>query len=242
MTSSSTLGGKIDLLSNDVAGLKSQLSGLELAVTSNSDKIIEIENRIPGIEQNCQKQIEALNVRIMELEIHNRRANLLFYGVAEKAEEDVYHVLRDTFKMLGVDDEIPLVNAHRLPRRPGALPEESGAVSNPRPSPPPRAIIARFVYMENRNRVLSAFEKQQRQRHDPTQSANPQTNLAASRPRITVRTDLPPAMKRKRGMLANRAYKLRKENGVSTKIVIVGTNVILKWKEKTATSWSTYKD
>ena len=60
--------------------------------------------------------------------------------------------------------------------------------------------------------------------------------------RITVRTDLPPALKAARGKLANEAYKLRKEKGLSTKIVVREANVVLLWKEKGSTSWNKFVD
>ena len=60
--------------------------------------------------------------------------------------------------------------------------------------------------------------------------------------RITVRTDLPPALKAARGKLANEAYKLKKEKGLSTKIVVREANVVLLWKEKGSTSWNKFVD
>ena len=51
-----------------------------------------------------------------------------------------------------------------------------------------------------------------------------------------MRTDLPPALKARRGILVTvLAFKLRKERGVSIKVVLQGVKVVLKWKEKGST-------
>ena len=68
--------------------------------------------------------------------------------------------------------------------------------------------------MSDRDRVLRAFEQ-------PRQPRSANGNIAAGPgDRITVRTDLPPKMKRERGRLASVAYKLRKTQQLKTKIVI----------------------
>ena len=96
--------------------------------------------------------------------------------------------------------------------------------------------------MRDRDRVLAAFEERQRQPRGA--NAQPQgANAPGQTPnRITVRTDLPPALKARRSILAKVAFDLRKQKGVSTKIVVAGTKVLLKWKEKSSTNWNLYRD
>ena len=133
---------------------------------------------------------------------------------------------------LGIEEEIAMLiaiaNAHRLPRR-----ESEGQASAAGAQAPP-PIIARFCYMHDRNRILTAFEDQQRKR---TRSSG---ETSHARTRITVRTDLPPAMKIRRLILANEAYKLRKEKGVSTRIFQKGTELHLLWKEKGTNKWNNH--
>ena len=66
--------------------------------------------------------------------------------------------------------------------------------------------------------------------------------IARPRNRVSVRSDIPPAMKFRRGKLSNIAYNLRKEKNLSTKIFVKGTDVILQFKEKNAREWKTYTE
>ena len=193
--SSSEVCGKLETLTSEIALIKTKLEHVEASVTMNSDKIANLEQRkIPDIEGKMAHEIEQLKNKLIEMEIYNRRSNLLFYGIPESRDENVFALLRDIFIHLGISAEdaanIALVNAHRLPRRE----VESRHASNDQPhSSPPKAIIAKFVYS-------------------------------------------------RRSQLAKSAYKMRKERGLSTKISVVGTNVILKWKEKNAREWNTSKE
>ena len=240
--SSANVCSKLDSLSNEVASIKQKMSNLEDSVSMNSDKLVELEQRkIPEVEKKMADEITKLQDKLTLMEIYGRRTNLLFYGVDETQNEHVDDVLRDTFIYLGLDNDtaanIALVNAHRLPRRDSAAPSQaSGEPSRDRV---PRAIIAKFVYMRDRNKILAAFEERQRQRRPRA------SNAATPDPdprRITVRTDLPPALKAKRSALAKAAYNLRKEKHVSTKIQVVGSNVHLYWKEKGTTNWNLFHD
>ena len=156
----------------------------------------------------------------------------------ESPNEITENKLRDTLTFLGIDaDEaanIAIVNVHRLPRRETV--EQSQASGGPPRDPVPRAIIAKFVYMKDRDRILAAFDQRQRQPRAP--NAAPDQHAA----RITVRTDLPPTLKARRSALAKVAYTLRKEKHASTKIYLAGTKVLLKWKEKGTANWKQYHD
>ena len=138
------------------------------------------------------EKFEKYEEKLILLEIHNRKSNLLLYGVENQQQgEDIYAILTATFINLGIEESIAkniaIANAHRLPRR------NATAAQGPTP------IIARFCYMRERDLVLGAFENQQRQRGTTT-DARPQP-----RSRITVRTDLPPTLKIRRGILASAA-------------------------------------
>ena len=226
------LSGKLDTISADVTAINSKFDTLEASVKFNSSKLSDIEKKtLPKLEATVKQNYKSLENKILALEMHNRKANLLFYGIQQAERENVYEVLRETFVSLGIDTAvaggIAVANAHRLPRR------ESGAEAA-RQAPVP--IIARFCYMRERNSILAAFEEQQRNRaKGPAQPGRTQR-------RITVRTDLPPAMKARRGALADEAYKLRKERGMSTRIFVKGTDVCLQWKEKGTTKWNDFKD
>ncbi|XP_072182204.1 NXPE family member 3-like [Diadema setosum] len=107
-------------------------------------------------------------------EIYCRRVNLLFYGIKETPDENVENLLRDTFAYLGLSQDevatIALVNAHRLPRRNAPTQPNEG----PPRAPAPRAIIAKFVYMMDRNKILAASDERQRQRQPrPANASTP---------------------------------------------------------------------
>ena len=142
------------------------------------------------------------------MEIYGRRTNLLFYGVKESVNEHAESTLRETFAYLGIDANeaanIALVNVHRLPRRDNA--EPSQASGGPPRDPTPRAIIAKFVYMRDQNRILDAFDERQRHRQPRASTAAPGQEERT----ITVRTDLPPALKAQRSTLAKNSLRPQK--------------------------------
>lgn len=238
---STTLGGKMDKISDEVNKLSNKLSDLENAVEYNSGKIADLEKtELPNIKEKLTKEIKRLEDQLTINEIYQRKANLLFYGIQKEGEnENVADVLHQTFDKLGLSKDraarIKFANAHRLPRR-AAGPNTDGNQKYPTP------IIAKFVMMEDRNLVLQAYEHGQRQLRRGAGAPGEATVQPA---RISVRTDLPPKLKARRGVLANLAYKLRREKGVSTRIMVIGANVELHTKEKGgagANPWKAYVD
>ena len=94
--------------------------------------------------------------------------------------------------------------------------------------------------MADRNKVLAAYENGDRRPRDRDASAT--QTPGSTLQRVSVRTDLPPALKARRGQLANIAYKMRKKDGVSTKIILQNATVCLKWKQKGTSKWNDYKE
>ena len=193
----------LDSVKSDIAVVKTKMQTLEDSVADTSARISTVEDeKIPYIERRL-KEIEAdYEDKLMQQELHNRKQNLLFYGIPSHPNEHIYNVAAGAFaKVLEIPmDEamnIPTVNIHRLPTK-----KPYGGASNA--PEPPNPIIVRFMKMSDRDRVLQAFEQPRQPR-----SANGNT-AAGPGDRITVRTDLPPKMKRERGRLASVAYKLRK--------------------------------
>jgi len=101
-----------------------------------------------------------------------------------------------------MNENTVIVHAHRLPRR----------IQRPGPNP----IIIRFGYMSEVQYFL---------------------DFAKSRPfvkdkkPVMVYTDLPPELKRMRGVAAEKAKELR-ENGKQTRIRLVGTRVVLEMRNR----------
>ena len=232
---------KLDKISVDVNTINSKIKDLETSVEFNSSKIVEIEQKeMPELKERVQSEISKLEDKITLLEIYNRKPNLLFYGINETQDENIFATLKNVFVNLGVDEEkagrIMLSTAHRLPRR-NPPPTDEGSSGTPSPAPTP--IIAKFANLTDRDYILARFDQKQRQRPRPNSDGD---SSGSSQARITVRTDLPPKLKARRAVLAKVAYRLRKDKGLSTKIEVKGVNVILQWKEKGKSSWNVYKD
>ena len=256
------------------------IQDLEHSVSYNSNKIQEIEKDVlPKMMNDLNEKNKQLEEKLLLLELHDRKQNLLMYGVQEVKNENVYNtvqgVIAHFLEIPHIDaSKIPLVNAHRLPA-PHHSSSDKGATL-----PAPRPIIIRFALMEDRNRLLDSFENSNRQ-HPPQNTrplnqqtttnqhaSDPQSPMQASPPlsqpsqkphqaprqpiandydRVSIRTDLPPSMKRERGRLASIAFKLRKENNLSTRIRQNGTTLYLQTRKKVANGspkspWSNWEE
>lgn len=246
------IGEVINLIKSDLAEAKRSVVDLEVAVNSNAEKIQAIDKEsMPRLKQELERKNEELEEKIMLLELHQRKQNLLIYGVAERNNENIIAVVHEVLSFFlkiptAEASKILLVNAHRLP----APQHDIGNEAKIRP------IIIRFVNMSDRDRLLNAFEGTRRQRPSGSARNTPSTTeqqtsndreprqqpagvgqqLEAryqSFTRVTIRTDLPPQMKRERGKLAAEAYKLRKEQKLSTRIRINGIKLYLQTRKPT---------
>lgn len=239
-TSLSQLNGKLDkviteitALKHDMAETKRTVSDLEESLNFTSEKVVFMEKEaLPKMRSGLDQRINELEEKIILNEIHDRKMNLLVYGLPEKSSENVYMIIRDVFAHfmnISHDDaeRIPLVNAHRLPG-----PNREHDPTGPRPQGPgqPPAIIIKFGRMIDRERLLHGFERRPRQGQ---QGGDPSGGEPSPFGRVTIRTDLPQKMKKERGRLASIAYKIRKRDGLATRIKIVGTKVLLQTRKST---------
>lgn len=235
---------------SDLAEMTTKVTELESSVENASSRISSFENsKLPDLNKKIDNVKEVLEEKLLLYEIHNRKLNLLIYGVTQRSNENIYETVATTFAhLLNIPrdqaEKIPLTNAHRVPR--GKNPVRPGPVDNQqtRAASAPDPIIVRFCKMTDRDRVLQAFERP-KPRGDPTGAAAPGAT-EVSRERITVRTDLPPGMKRERGRLATIAYQIRQRQKVSTRIIVNKTKIILQTRKKTENGrpdpWLNYKE
>lgn len=223
----------------DISTVKTTMRDLEVSVADTSARLENVESdRIPSLQRRLDKMQAEFEDKLTQQELHHRKQNLLFYGIPSRPNENVYQVASKAFAdILEITIEeavkIPIVNIHRLPTKKPPI----GASNVPEPPDP---IIARFARMCDRDRILRAFEQPRR----PRDASGNATGNPPTRERITVRTDLPPRMKRERGRLASVAFDLRKKKQLKTKIVVRGTKVILQTKNpnESTSIWKTWSE
>ena len=159
-------------------------------------------------------RIEELEKQMLYNESRSRKYNLLFYGVPKQEGEDVVEVVR---KLIVAElkftqsyaKDVAIANAHRIPKNP----------ENPRDSPD--AVIVKFVCMEDRNAILYAAR----------------TRVKKASSKLSVQTDLPAALKKKRSDLAKFAYTLRQDKEFQTQIRENAHDVWLMVREKKDDPW-----
>lgn len=206
-----------DNFREELLALKTDMGESKEKLTSLSSKVLEIENslefqskeqkdhekkqdeKLDKVEKDLDKKIKDLDAKLMLLEKHDRKYNLLFYGIKEDHNENIYEKVRELFLTdLEMEEEkvqsMYFAHAHRLP-------------SNSREGP--RPLIVRFTSFEERESVLA---------HAP--------KLAGTRRRIV--SDLPVPMKKERARLAKQAYDIRKKEGLQTRIKDKGLEVYLE--------------
>lgn len=203
-----------------VNDMEQKVNDIEQAVDYQGDLLQTVERKIPDMEKEMATKIKELEQKITLKEIHDRKPNLLIYGIPERPNEEIMETMWSIFQDdFGLDVEdaqsISVTSVHRLPSR------------NRRPVNgiyPPPAVIIRFVHMGDR------------------QYFGDRRNLKVSS-KLRLLDDLPPEMKRERGRLADIAYGLRQE-GNSTRIIVEKTKVKLKFKPKGRfdLDWETHRD
>ena len=164
-----TLKADIEVNTVDIGAINETLAEQEKAIEFNNNQIIESDEKrrkdIKKLEKSVDDKIKLLDQKLMLLEKHDRKYNLLIYGINEDAGEKLYDKMRRFFvNDLGIEEEraqrIHFVNGHRYPTK------SSG----------PNPIILRFSCWDDRELVLSQAK-----------------NLLNTRKRIL--TDLPVPMK-----------------------------------------------
>ena len=206
-----TLKADIEVNTVDIGAINETLAEQEKAIEFNNNQIIESDEKrrkdIKKLEKSVDDKIKLLDQKLMLLEKHDRKYNLLIYGINEDAGEKLYDKMRRFFvNDLGIEEEraqrIHFVNGHRYPTK------SSG----------PNPIILRFSCWDDRELVLSQAK-----------------NLLNTRKRIL--TDLPVPMKLERDRLAKAAFKIRKENGLQTRIRDKGLDLYLEVRKDRKDNW-----
>jgi hypothetical protein len=209
---------KIVDISNQVKENKTELEQARAGMEYISKEANHIKNDlIPKVYYHTNTTSAKLHQEMLLREIHDRKQNLLFYGVPQKTpQENTYDIIRESFVTdFGMNEEQAretyIVNAHRLPRRNHAT---DGSLLGNKRGPDP--IIVRFGCMADRDYILDFCQKRA---------------FSPDKKPIMVYTDLTAELKRVRGQLAGEAKRLRSE-GMQTRIRVADTRVILEYKPR----------
>ena len=217
----------------EIAEIRKTLVDVETAAADTAARLTTIENvTLPKMEEKRKESESELRELILAMEIHDRKMNLLMYGVAKSKDECVADVVRKSFEEIGFTHEeaqdVLIAHTHRLPRRP---PQHVEGEEQRVPTPDP--IIVRFALMRDRDAVLLAYQKSQK----PETTRNQGTPRPA-RPACRIVTDLPAKLKKERFLLEKEAYQIRRNEQKSTRIRLVGTKLRLESREKgSAMAW-----
>ena len=116
-----SLSANISYLKKEVDTVQATINDLKVFNTHTSERVDTLENQIvPEINKAVQSVRDDTAGMLLAMEIHDRKQNLLLYGVKEEKGENVQEKVKLCFKNIGIPEQtansIALVNAHRLPR------------------------------------------------------------------------------------------------------------------------------
>ena len=222
----------------EIAEIRKTLADVETTAAATAARLTTVENvTLPKMEEKRKESESELRELILAMEIHDRKMNLLMYGVAKSNGECVADVVRKSFEEIGFSHEeaqnVLIAHTHRLPRR---LPQHVEGEEQRMPTPDP--IIVRFALMRDRDAVLSAYQKSRK-----PETTRIQGTPHPARSTFRIATDLPAKLKKERFLLEKAAYQIRRNEQKSTRIRLVGTKLRLESREKgTTTAWKQVVD
>ena len=92
-----------DLLCKKIDAMHIKISDIEASLKDTSDRALNIEqNEIPKLRNEHKADIAAIEKKLLMMEIYQRKANLLFYGISQNKDENVFAKLRNVFIELGL--------------------------------------------------------------------------------------------------------------------------------------------
>ncbi len=199
------LQASMESIKMEISELKTQVSATEHTVAVHDDEIKALHQEIADLTDSKK----VLERQVILKDIHDRKPNLLFYGIAEEPREDTEATLRDflvnTLNFSGSRaDDIYFKTVHRLPK--------SEYQSKHKPAAPP-SIIAAFVRMRDREDVFDAKK-------------------LLKDTAYSIQTDLPGLMKKRRAILARQAWTIRQEEKpLWARVRVVGIDVVLETRD-----------
>ncbi|CAG2225411.1 unnamed protein product [Mytilus edulis] len=184
------LNVKFETSQKEIKTLRHDFTELERGVQGMDLQLQELENdKLFKQKIDLQQQIDELKEKAILLEKHDRKYNILIYGIDDSnPEENVYATTRKLFSEKLLRDapkanSMPLANPHRVPTH----------------GKGPTPILVRFVHFGDKQLVMSKAY-----------------NLKGTK--IRLLDDLPVSMKEERFLLSHNAFTIRKRDKVQTRI------------------------
>jgi hypothetical protein len=204
-----TIRQEVNDTKSDVKEMKTKMREVEESVAFHSQDAEERELRYEAKLRRTQTQLEELERKFLLQEKHDRRYNLLFYGFQEETNEDLGETMKSFFKSkLEIEEErVANMVFANLHR----IPSESKG---------PKPVIVKFAQMMDRDLVYS-------------KALHP--ILREEKRRIL--SDLPVIMNTERGRLAKKAYEIRRDEKLKTRIQENGLAVYLEVRKTKDDSW-----
>jgi len=203
----------IATLKSDISEVKGHMMDIEGNVSMQAEELERLRSEVTDMKTRH----DFLEKQFLLKDIHDRKTNLLFYGIAETPQENTEAVLRNffvntlKFETRRVAD-IYFKVVHRLPVSEYQKKNKANAQ---------KSIIATFHYMPDREAIYEARK------------------LLRGKG-FSIQTDLPGMLKKRRAILSRQAAEIREEEKLWTRVRVVSSEVVLESKDPKdrSSTWS----
>ena len=217
-----------DKIESGNSQINKTLSGIKQEIVEISKRVDDVESMAAiheGEVKDLRSEVDTLKIKLSEQakdfeknllwkEMHDRKTNLLFYGIQEVPNENSERVVRTLlsnelhFSDSSVEN-IYFKAVHRLPRKPFP--------GDPTPNAP-APIIASFLSISDRDMVLNA-------------------SRFLKGKRMSIRTDLPAKLKKQRAILYRKSREIFQSEKVQTRVRQTGIDHVLETRANTSSPW-----
>jgi hypothetical protein len=218
----SKLDSKMSALEKTATSLEAKITkgfdDVNANITKLTEKVDALEMDIEVMKQTqkddvnvikeLRGEVDALKYSLLSTQAYARKYHLLLYGV-EGHENNPRKTVAKVRKF--AKENWKLENADQIVIR-------NAHRLQKRYDEAPATIVVVFLYWHEREAFLKAGP-----------------NLRGSR--MSVRTDLPPELKKKRGQLASMAYEMRRDEKIQTRIREKGAEVWLETRDNISRPW-----
>ena len=145
---------KFELFGERVKVVEDRLDRQSEEVSTVKKGFTKIEEKLSDVDEEvgrCCVKIKMLENRLIDLGARGRRNNLVFFGVEEREDENCVNIVRQFAVKCGVEKEVVIERAHRIP------PRNRGNIGNN--ASRPRPLIAKFLNFNDAVSVKKGWKK-----------------------------------------------------------------------------------